>query len=261
MIKDVAADGSGVRSVDRALGLLLAMSGGALPLTQLAQRCGLSKATAHRLLKSLQHRHMVSQDSATLRYGLGPGCLPLVEGVMLGHGGLGIFASAELEALREATQETVTIHIGVANQRLCTWELPSEQSVRYLAGVGKAEPIHCGSAGKLLLAYRDEFQIERFLKHAELEALTPNSITDRAALRRELDAIQARGWAFSCGERSVGGVAVSVPIFAPSGDVLAALSVLGPESRFTRDRILLFRTLLTRTSQQISKRLNVPAER
>lgn len=66
----------GVRAIKRAIDLLLLLTRGPQSLTALASAAGLSKATTHRVLQSLQHRHVVSQDHETSLYALGAGCLP-----------------------------------------------------------------------------------------------------------------------------------------------------------------------------------------
>ena len=58
-----------------------------------------------------------------------------------------------------------------------------------------------------------------------------------AALRPELDAVRARGYATAIGELEPGLAAMAAPVRDGSGDVLAALSISGPEGRLTRERI------------------------
>ena len=66
---------------------------------------------------------------------------------------------------------------------------------------------------------------------ATLAARTPETITDRKALLRELERIRARGYAQTLGtyRTDVGGVAA--PIFAAGGNIVAALCVSSPRYR------------------------------
>ena len=69
------ADGTArIQSVDRAIDLLLAVAA-AVPtdatVPALARACGLNRATAWRLLKTLRARGMVTVDGTTGRYALG----------------------------------------------------------------------------------------------------------------------------------------------------------------------------------------------
>lgn len=226
-----------VRSVARAVDLLLALTHGPQSLGRLADRTQLSKATVHRLLASLSHGQLVIQDGSNGDYLLGPGCFIVADAVMRGLGGLGVISRPVLEGLHSATDETITLHVRAGSQRVCVAELVSPQSVRYTAGVGAANPIHTGSAGKLLLAFSDQGDVEELLDHITLEAVTSATVTDRDVLEQELDRIRRNGYSQSRGERVEGGAAISAPVFSANGEILAALSILGPSSRLTDARL------------------------
>lgn len=246
-------DRAPVRSVTRATDILFTLTTGSQTLRSIAEATGLSKATAHRLLASLSVSQLVMQDPVSGDYMLGPGCFGIVDAVLSGHSGVGVVARPVLERLRETTQETVTLHVRVGSQRICVEELPSPHSIRYTAGIGAAAPIHTGSAGKLLLALTEETQRAAILGKMTLEALTENTITDPRVLERELDLIRRRGYAESRGERVIGGAAVSAPVYGVEGRILAALSILGPDSRLTDRRRFELRPKLIDAAQEISR--------
>ncbi|HZD96643.1 MAG TPA: helix-turn-helix domain-containing protein, partial [Micromonosporaceae bacterium] len=62
-----------VQSVARAIEILRALSGAGrgLGVTEIAERVGVAKPTAHALLRTLEAGGLVSQDHETGRYGLG----------------------------------------------------------------------------------------------------------------------------------------------------------------------------------------------
>lgn len=245
-------DEAPVRSVARAVDILLVLTTGSRSLGDIAESTNLSKATVHRLLASLAAKEFVTQDPASGDYMLGPGCFAIVDAVSRGFGGLGVVARPLLEHLHEVTRETVTLHVRVGSQRICVAELPSPQSVRYTAGVGASAPIHTGSAGKLLLALSDNTERNEILDNTPLEALTEETITDRGVLERELERIRRRGYAESRGERVTGGAAVSAPILGSNGRIIAALSVLGPDGRVTDQRLKELRPMVIEAAQEIS---------
>lgn len=244
-----------VRSVVRAVDLLNALTQGPESLGRLAEMSGLSKATAHRLLTTLIFKQLVIQNPEDGSYLLGPGCFGIVAAVTRDFGVLGIVARPVLERLREDTRETVILHVRVGLQRVCVAELVSPESVHYAAGVGSMAPIHAGSAGKLLLAFSEPEPWEAALTHMELEALTDSTITDRAVLVRELRLIRTRGYAESRGERVVGGAAMSAPVFLRNGEIIAALSVLGPDSRLSDARLHSLRSAFLDAAQEITDRI------
>ncbi|MQA07161.1 MAG: helix-turn-helix domain-containing protein [Pseudonocardiaceae bacterium] len=249
------SDGVPVRAVSRAMQLLSGLTTGPQHLATLAARAELSKATASRLLATLEMDQLVIQDSSTGQYSLGPGCFQFAEAISGGASGLELVAKPELDRLREESGETATLHVRIGGQRICVAELPSPHPIRYTAGIGAAAPIHTGSAGKVLLAFLDDTGRAELLRLITLEPRTPATITDRSVLQGELDRVRVQGWAESYGERIDGAVAVSAPVFDGNDRILAALSVLGPASRLNSSQIRGLAPLVTEQAGQITGRL------
>ena len=224
-------------------------------LGRIAQRARLTKPTAHRLLASLAHRQMAMQDPASGDYLLGPGVLALADAVMRGVAGLGVLVGPVLERLAAATGETVALYVRAGLERLCIGQVPSPQPVRYTAHLGAAFPLHTGSMGKLLLAYLDGDERRQLLDQMRLDALTDRTITDRKVLEAELDDIRRRGHATSRGERTAGVASFSAPIFAADGHILAALSVIGPDTRLTDTQVARMRPSLLGAAQEVTQQV------
>jgi IclR family acetate operon transcriptional repressor len=224
-----------VQSVERSIDILMVLGQGPRSLTQISVATGLSKGTTHRLLSSLNYQSVVLKHPSDNVYLLGPGVLRLVQEAMQGIGSFAILARPAMAELRDATNETITLHVRVGLERIVVEQLPSPQPLRYTASVGSVAPLHVGSAGKTLLAFDDEDEIDRTLEELRLEAITPATIVNPHALREELAEVRARGWATSFGERVPDAAAVSVPVFANSR-LVAVMSVLAPASRLGVDR-------------------------
>ncbi len=248
-------DGVPVRAVSRAVALLVALTDGPRPLGHLAAATELSKTTAFRLLATLAGDHLVIQDPDTGVYSLGPGCLQFLDTLSGPGNGLEFVARPELERLRNETGETAAVHVRVGGQRICVTELPSRQTIRYIAGVGVAEPVHAGSAGKVLLAWLDADELGHLLELLPMEPRTTTTITNRAVLLDALASVRERGWAVSHGERIEGAIGVSVPIRDGRGKVLASLSVIGPAGRLTDERQAEALPLVTEAAARITERL------
>jgi len=64
-----------IQAVDRAIVLLKAVAASTTPPTvlELARRCGINRATAWRLLRTLEHHGLVDRDVVTQRYMVGYG--------------------------------------------------------------------------------------------------------------------------------------------------------------------------------------------
>jgi DNA-binding IclR family transcriptional regulator len=252
-------DVSPVRTVDRAIDVLLALEDGPRSLARIATRTGLAKPTTHRLLGTLSQRQLVIQDPATSEYMLGPGCLGIADAVLRGLGGLGILAQETMTALAESSQETVALYVAAGTQRVCVGQAPSPQPIRYTASVGVPKPIYTGAMGKLLLTFMNPESRREVLARTTLQQITPATVTDRSELDAELTRIRRVGYAISRGEQADGVAAISVPILAPAGHLVAALSILGPSDRMT-DRVMTrIRPLLVEAADEISRTLGEPA--
>jgi DNA-binding IclR family transcriptional regulator len=246
-----------VQSIERGIEILKALTEGPKSVTQIASETGLAKGTAFRLLASLGHHQFVVREPGSSRYLLGPGLLPLVQEITTTFGWIGSLAGEPLRELWQRTGETVTVHVRIGTNRACVEELPSEQPVRYTASVGATDPIHVGSAGKVLLAFLDEDDLQKLMPHLRLGAVTSRSITSRQQLDEELRRTRELGWAESEGERIEGAAAVSVPVRLPG--MLAALSVLGPVQRMNADeraRIVPQALNTAATIERVVQRLN-----
>ena len=229
-----------VRSVARAMDLVMALEDGPSTLSALAATTHLSKGTAHRLLATLAAAGLVTQDPATATYALGPACFGILDAVVHGAGGLDVIAGSILADLSAETGETVALYVRAGPQRICVAQAASPQPIRYAARLGMENPVYAGAMGKTLLAFSDRKVQDEILNRMPLVALTDRTITDRTALERELDAVRKRGIAESHGERSTGAGALSAPVFDGDGRLVAALSILGPDDRMTATAIRSF---------------------
>lgn len=228
-----------VQSVDRAIDILMTLVAGPKTLTDVCRATELPKGTAFRLLHSLSDRGLVIKDPGRDHlYMLGPNLLRFAQGVTLGLGSIGTLAAPVLEGVSEQTQETVTLHVRIGVERVCIFVIPSPSALRYTASPGSKAPLHVGAAGMTLIAFLGEEEIERVLSSLPqpLETLTDGTVTEMGTLRRRLTDVRRRGYAISAGERVPGAAAVSVPLRA-HGELVAALSILGPASRLPRRRL------------------------
>jgi DNA-binding IclR family transcriptional regulator len=181
---------SGIGVLDKAVLVLDALESGPLSLADLVDATGLPRATAHRLGAALEVHGFVARDGDG-RFALGP---------RLSQLGLPLLARPALEALRDATGESVQLYVRRGDQRLCVAALESPHGLRTIVPVGALLPLDAGSAGKVL---------------------------------REDAAVLKKGWAESVEERQRGVASVSAPVYE-DGRVVAAVSVSGPVDRTTR---------------------------
>lgn len=102
--------------------------------------------------------------------------------------------------------------------------------------MGMRLPLHATSTGKLLLAYRPEAEVEKYLQ-TPLPALPAQTMTEPAQLREALSQIRQQGYAVASEELEVGFIAMAAPIYDYTNHVVAALSLGGPRIWITEERL------------------------
>lgn len=228
----------GVQSIDRAVTLLRCFTAQRpeLSLSALAQLSGLSTSTTYRLLSALQQNGLVRQ-TASRAYRLGPLILRLA-GTLQVSSGLRDVALPIMRDLRDETDETVGLHTLLPdNTRTVVDQVESHQPLRRkYTEIGESIPLHQGAPGKLLLAFLPEAEREEVLARP-LGKATSATPTDPARIRAELAAIRKRGYSISLGERVQGIRTVAAPIADDAHRVESCISVSGPESRMSEQRM------------------------
>ena len=206
-----------------------------LSLAELAKRTGIPRATAFRLLSTLEQSGFL--DKVHGAYQLGIKCFVLGNIVA---GGLDLRETARphLAALREATSETTQIAILDHWQVVYLERMLSPLSVGYMRSrAGAILPAYCTGLGKALLAFRPEAEVAAWAATQKFTALTPRTITTARRLMKELAAIRERGYGLDLEEREKGVTCIAAPIFNHTGDVVAAISVAGPTERMPRELV------------------------
>jgi DNA-binding IclR family transcriptional regulator len=222
-----------IQSLDRGLRILdlLAVRGPELGVTELAQRLGVHKSTASRLLATLREHDLVDQNPQTEKFRLAHGLVRLARAVA-GEMDLVRLARPLLQELAEVTRETVNLAVPDGDTIVHIDQITPPQQVVNVNWVGKHVPLHCTSNGKVLLASMSAKDRARILRRA-LQRYTPRTIVDSKLLARQLERVREEGYAFTLGELEVGLNAVAAPVRHPDGRAVAVVSVSGPSYRVT----------------------------
>jgi len=245
------------QSVIKALGILdLFIDDKELSLQEIAEKSGIPKPTAYRLLSTLENCGMlykVKESTHDSRYGLG---LKLLE--------LGNLVSERLE-LREiavpymeklAEEINEVIHLVIAHQQKATYieKVNSRRALSLHTKIGRSTPLYVGSGPKMLLAYLNEKEQNKVLHKPDLYTLT-NQPIDRKALLVELKKIRKQRFSISVDEQDADTTGISFPIFNYENKVIAALAISGLSSRFKGEKLERMKQLGSKTAKEISRRL------
>jgi DNA-binding IclR family transcriptional regulator len=219
----LANDASPVKSAERTVKILetLAASPTRLTLSELQERMGYPRSSLHALVRTLRELKWVEADETGSAFGVGPHAL-LSGTAYLDRDPALRYAYETLEDLR--TEVGHTIHYARRDDThvLYLASRESRESVRVVSRVGRRLPAHVTALGQALLAELTETEVDALLPF-DLPAFTRNTITDRALLHAELDAVRKRGWAFEIeqGSDGVACVAVAVGYRIPATDAVS----------------------------------------
>ncbi|MEO6614801.1 MAG: IclR family transcriptional regulator [Marmoricola sp.] len=224
-----------VQSVGRAITLLEAVADGdpqGETVATLADGCGLNRATAWRLLATLEAYDLVHVDPGTRRYtiGLAVPRLAAADSVV----GLTGRAHGVLARLSKVTNETADLAV-VQRLRLTYVAEVAPPTVLTAKWLGRQVPLHATSSGKAMLAWLPEHELEPFLEQP-MARYTETTITSAEDLRRELEETRARGYGICPGELEETLYGVSAPVLDQRGRPFAVVSIWGPRSRVPASR-------------------------
>src|SRR5712692_5934316 len=230
-----------------------------LSLADLATRTGIPRATAFRLLSTLEQSGFLAKVHGA--YQLGIKCFVLGNIVA---GGLDLRETAHphLVALRDTTRETTQIAILDHWQVVYLERMLSPLPVGFMRSrAGAILPAYCTGLGKALLAFRPETEVTAWAMTQTLKPLTRNTITSLEQLLDELRTIRARGYGIDQEEREIGVRCIAAPVRNHEGDVVAAISVAGPSERMPRTLVgSAMAKLVVAAAQEISLELGAVQE-
>jgi len=236
-----------VQSLARALAILnrLAAAEEGTTLTEVAQQVGLSASTAHRLLTTLEGERYVHFDPERRLWSVG------VQAFVAGSGflktrSLAAAARPHMRALMEDGGETVNLAVEDEGEAVYLAQVECRQMMRAFARPGGRVPLHCSSVGKALLSAMPDADLARVLHRHGLARVTVKTITTTPALRADLAAIRARGYAVDDEEHAVGLRCIAAVVFNEAADPVAAMSLSGPMARIPDERIPVLGELVRR---------------
>jgi len=196
-------------------------------ISELARRTQLSKSTIHRMLNSMMEHRLVTQNTQTKQYGLGPRAMFWGSQFLRSQDPIGVMGQY-CEEISSRTGLYSYLSRFQGDQVYCTHtHQPSHLRNKYFVHVGQRMPFYCTAASKVILAYQEQDRIHSLLLRESFQAITPYTLSTREELERELLAVLKEGVAYCLQELELGVSAISVPIFHEEGKTTVSLSVVG----------------------------------
>jgi IclR family transcriptional regulator, acetate operon repressor len=248
--------GGHTQTLARGLTLLerLAESTRGLTLTDLAQRVGLSPSTTHRLLATLEREGFVRQRGELALWQVGLRAF-VVGNAFLASRDLLAQAHPYLRRLMEASGETANMAVLDGYEAVFVDQVQCLEMMRMQTKIGSRAPLHASGVGKALLAAMDDDHVGDFLHKRGLPRITANSIATPQQLGEVIREIRRVGYAYDNEEHARGLRCLASTVYDEHADPVAAISIAGPRSRMSDDRIVELGLLVARTARQITQDL------
>ncbi|MET3698577.1 IclR family transcriptional regulator [Bacillus oleivorans] len=245
-----------IQSVDRALHILELLKNNpkGLGVTEISKSLDVAKSTAHRLLMSLEGYGYVQKFGKDASYRLGLKFIEMNQ-VVVENLNVVEIARPYLEKLSADTGEIVHLVMLDGYEIVYIDKVDNNSTIRIYSQIGRRAQLHCTGVGKAILAHFDKASITRFIENNDFRSYTQNTIIDGQALLSELEKIRLDEISFDNEEHEAGIQCVAAPIKDHRNHVQYAISVTGPLTRMTKEKLETCIPKLRETAQNISKQL------
>ncbi|VVD61078.1 IclR family transcriptional regulator [Pandoraea eparura] len=226
------------QSVDKGLAILAAFGARnrQMSLAQIAEAVGITRSSAQRIVFTLDTLGYVTKDPYTRRYELANkvmeiGCNyvaanPLIES-----------ANPFLSAMNSTCDETVALTEPCGTNMVYVASFTSRKPIVAHMAIGSRMPMYCTSAGRAYLAGLPDEEARALLRESEIKALTPATLLDPETILTHVVESRARGFSMNFEEYMLGHMNVGAPVYNKHGRAIAAVHVVAPSSRWTRDDV------------------------
>jgi len=228
-----------------------------LGVREIARQLELHPSTVGRMLTTMTSLGILIQDKESHRYRMGSKVLKW-GAIYMGNMDLRLIARSFMQELQKVTEETVSLDIPDGSTRLCVERIVSSQQLRWVKKLGERMPFYASASGRVLLSFMTLSERNVIMASMHFEKLTPRTTADPKVFVHELELTKKRGYAVSEGERVEGVSCVAAPIFDATGKIIGAVTISGPTTRFSRQKIQQYAELLLNTTEQISVAMGKP---
>lgn len=250
--------GSSVKSADRTLDLfeLLARWGREMSHSEISQALDIPKSSLTKLLHNLSSRDYIKFVPETKGYRLGDAVLKLSQKSNQLRDLINC-AAPFLSDITLQTRESCALNQLKGDQVEVVATVSSPQRLLSHLRLGDLAPLYAVSGGKAILAFLPEIMRNEYLRAVSFEEFTPNTLSTKASLIRELDQVKESGVAFSMQEYTLGIVGVGVPILSSTGFPIGSLNLAIPAVRYTADTGEIAKSVLQNAAERLQRQFHL----
>jgi IclR family pca regulon transcriptional regulator len=200
-----------------------------MTISQLSAKTGLSRAAVRRCLYTLTKLGFAGIEEGS-RYALRPRMLTLSNSYSSSNS-LSTAAQPILERMSAVLRESFSVATLDGEDIVYVARSSVARVMSDDLHIGSRLPAYCTSMGRVLLAFLPGEQLEQYLARAVLTAFTPRTIVSEEKLRLALRNVRRHGYALVDQEYEIGLRSLAVPVYAPTGRVVATINLSGSAPR------------------------------
>jgi IclR family transcriptional regulator, KDG regulon repressor len=225
-----------------------------LKISEISRQLGLDRSTTYRILLSLEKCGFVEKDKRTGEYSLGLSTFEIGNTYLRRMDFIKISKPIMTE-LALKVQETIHLAVLSDTEILYVDKVDSPRTLGVMSKIGQRGPLHCTALGKVLLAFQPESEQTKTIRKIRLTPLTPRTITSKQKLVEELKAIRKQGYSLDHREIEQEVECIGAPIQDHLGNVIAALSISGPQKKIGTPQEKHFVSEVVKAAALISSKL------
>lgn len=221
-----------------------------LRLKDISAMADINQPTTYRLLNTLKECSLIEQHEGN--YSLGRGFLKY-EGIVLNSMEIRRICLSYIEELSNNLKINVNLAVLDDNEVIYVARAETPYCAYGYFHLGMRRPINCTALGKVLICKSPEVVSEVFKRG--VRRYTLNTITDEGKYLEEIEQVRLQGYGVDFEEWSNGINCIAVPICDSAGNIIAGISISGPTSIYSREKILEYVPLLFEYSNRIAARM------
>lgn len=241
--------------VDRVLKTveILSKEESGMSVSELSEALEIPASSTHRVLKSLQDNHFVTQNADTKKYSLSYKIYSICSG-MREKNSLISQARPFMRQLVKEIQNPVVLCVMNGEKIINLDCVENSNASIYMVQTGNELPLYSTSSGRVFAAYMRPERAYDILQRSDRRKETPHTKTDLGELMQELKNIRKQGYSIIDEELQIGIQGVSCPITDYRGTVIAALATTTVKSEKSINENLIEK--LKKCADMISKEIS-----
>jgi DNA-binding IclR family transcriptional regulator len=216
---------------------------------ELAKEMKMNHTVVYRILSTFESHGFLVQNQETKKYELG---IKFWEYGQLVQDRLrpSDIIYPIMKGLSEETGESIFLTWLDGMEGIYVEIAESSQQIKYAVTIGSKIPLYAGASSKVIMAYLPRERQEAIIQKG-LKPFTDKTIVSPEQLLADLEEIRQKGWCFSVGEYSDSVFGLAVPLFNHRQEIIASLTIAGPEYRMPQAKVAAVLPLLLKGRDEI----------